>query len=84
MSAGEKGISAIVAVGVCVALALTAFGVGAVAVTGGVVVDGERVEITVDQVQDYMRDNNIPLDEMYNMSYRERTSLCVDVAKANM
>ena len=84
MSAGEKGISAIVAVGVCVALALTAFGVGAVAVTGGVIIDGERVEITIDQVRDYMKDNNIPLDEMYNMSYIERTRLCVDVAKANM
>jgi molybdopterin/thiamine biosynthesis adenylyltransferase len=84
MRAGEKGISGIVAIGICIALALTAAGVGAVAVTGGVIVDGERVEITSAQVHDYIDENGITIDEMYNMTWHEKMSLCVDVARANM
>jgi len=55
-----------------------------IAVTGGVIVDGERIEITVDQVHDYMKDNNILIDDVHNMSYTERISLAVSVARANM
>jgi len=84
MRAGEKGIGTITVIGLCVALALTAAGVGAIAVTGGVIVDGERIEITVDQVHDYMKDNNILIDDVHNMSYTERIGLCVSVARANM
>ena len=64
MSAGENGISAIVAVGVCVALALTAFGVGAVAVTSGVIVGDEVVHITIDQVRDYVIENDIDVQNL--------------------
>lgn len=81
MSAGEKGIGAIVAVGICVALALTVCGVGAVAATSGVIIGDEVVHITIDQVRDYVDENDIDVE---NMTMMESVALCVDVAKANM
>lgn len=81
MSAGEKGISGIVAVGICVALALTAAGVGAVAVTGGVTVGGEVIQIDVEMVREYVSENDIDVN---NMTWQESMALLVDVAKANM
>lgn len=81
MSAGEKGIGGIVAVGICVALALTAAGVGAVAVTGGVTVGDEVIQIDVEMVREYVSENDIDVN---NMTWQESMALLVDVAKANM
>jgi len=71
----------IVTLGVCVALALTAFGVGAVAATSGVTIGDETVYITIDQVREYVDENGIDMD---NLTWRESCTLVIDVAKAEM
>lgn len=84
MSAGEKGISVIVAIGICLALALTAAGVGVVAVTGGMIIDGQLVSIPNDAIQDYIDANDITIDELRNMTYHEKMSICFEVGKIEM
>lgn len=81
MKPGEKGISGIVAVGICIALVLTAFGVGAVASTTGVTIGNETVHITIDEVRDYVVLNDVDVD---NMTWRESCTLIIDVAKAKL
>lgn len=84
MSAGEKGIGAITAIGICIALALTTAGAGAVVATSGIHVNGQIIQITPPMVEEYCDNNDITMEDVNNLSITNSLRFFIEVAKVEM